>query len=676
MLGGVLPGICDTPFAGWQLRTDHLLGCLYLQLTTAGEYTFTAMSINKTFAFLLPDTVPVKILTPVLLSMFLFIGTFFGYILPKVEDHLMDRKREMIHALSESAMSSIEYYAHLADTDSISVKDAKNQAASHLRSLRYGPDHKDYFWINDTHPRMIMHPYRPDLEGKDVSEIQDHTGKKVFLAFLETVKEKGGGYVNYYWQWQDDPARIFSKISYVKEYEPWQWIVGTGVYVEDVHAQIEAITHHMTFIFLGILVVISMLSVYIIWQGATGESRRREIESSLKKSENRYRLLAETAWEIILLFDADLLITYANTAWKDISGYSFAEIENTDITELIPAEQQQIFRNKISKVGNSNAENYLFETSFILKNKRQISVEATFSKLETADQPSSYLMTARDITEKKKIEAQAKIQQEQMIQADKMVSLGTLVSGVAHEINNPISSVMLNIQVFNKFWHAVQPIIDKHYEEHGHLDVGTMAYPDLRQRMPQLLSFSHEGVERVKRIVGDLKEFSGQKPTDLLEPVNLNEVVEKSIGLVSSLIKKATTDFRLDYCENLPILQGNSQQLGQVVINLVVNGCQAISDPRQGLYVKTGYLEESEEIFLEVKDFGEGMNAEVLERIKDPFFTTKRDSNGTGLGLSISDTIVRNHGGWLYFNSVPTEGTTATVLLPRYRQDEVIGRMI
>jgi PAS domain S-box-containing protein len=630
-------------------------------------------STTKSF---LPNVVPAKIFMPVLLSMFLFIGTFFGYILPKVEAHLMDRKREMIHALSEAAMSSIRYYAKLAQNKSISVEDAKRQATAHLRSLRYGPEGKDYFWINDTHPTMIMHPYRADLEGKDVTDTKDPAGKKLFQAFLETVKETGGGYVSYHWQWQDEPTRIFSKISYVQEYKPWHWIIGTGVYVEDVRAQIAHITERMTFIFLGILAVIALLSVYIVWQGAAGESQRREMEESLRNSENKYRLLAETAREIILLFDSGLNISYANTAWIRISGYTLFEMTDMAITEMIPPEQQESFQAKIEKIGNDQPDDYLLETTFILKDARTITVEATFAKLETADQFSTFLMTARDITEKKKIEAQAKMQQEQLLQTDKMVSLGTLVSGVAHEINNPISSVMLNIQVFDKLWRAVQPILDRHYELNGHLDVGTMEYPQLRERMPRLLLYSQEGVERVKRIVGDLKDFSGQKPSDHRETVNLNQVVEKAIGLISSLIKKATSNFHVVYAENLPNIQGNSQRLGQVIINLVVNACQALTDNSQSLCVTTGYIEESEEIFLEVRDSGAGMSAEVLARIKDPFFTTKRDSSGTGLGLSISDTIIRNHGGWLDFSSEPQKGTTATILLPRYSSDEVIGRMI
>ncbi|MGW8193197.1 MAG: cache domain-containing protein [Desulforhopalus sp.] len=632
--------------------------------------------MNSKKKLLRQNAVPAKIFMPVLLSMFIFIGTFFGYILPKVEAHLMERKREMIHALSESAMGSIKYYAALADKKTITLAEAKNQAIAHLRSLRYGPDGKDYFWINDTHPRMIMHPYRPDLEGKDVTDTRDPAGKKLFQAFLATVKESGGGYVNYHWQWQDVPTRIFSKISFVQEYEPWHWIIGTGVYVEDVRRQIDIITKRMTFIFLGILAVIALLSVYIVWQGATGESHRRVIEKSLRESENKYRLLAETAREIILVFDSNMRITYTNTAWNRISGYSYSEISDTAVTNLIPPEQRKDFSTTIQRIGRDLPEDYLLETCFILKDNRTITVEAAFAKLETEEQASTFLMTARDITEKKKVEAQAKQQQEQLMQTDKMVSLGTLVSGVAHEINNPISSVMLNIQVFDKFWRAVHPVLDDYYEEKGNLDVGPMAYPQLRDRMPKLLLFSHEGVERVKRIVGDLKEFSGQKPSDLRETVNLNQVVEKTLGLIASLIRKATNDFHVEYYENLPTLQGNSQRLSQVIINLVVNACQALTDPQQSLRLATGYLEESEEIFFEVRDSGRGMTPEILARIKDPFYTTKRDSSGTGLGLSISDTIVRNHGGWLDFCSEPGTGTTATILLPRYSPDEVIGRMI
>jgi PAS domain S-box-containing protein len=623
-----------------------------------------------------PQAIPVKIILPVLLSMFLFIATFFGYILPRMEDQLMDRKREMIHALSTAAMSSIRHYAHMTTNGTLTTEEAKVQAIAHLRDLRYGPDNKDYFWINDTHPRMIMHPYRPDLEGKDVTEETDPAGQKLFQDFLAAVKSGGAGYVNYHWQWQDDPTRIFSKISYVQEYTPWHWVIGTGVYVEDVHAQIEVITQKMTFIFLAILVIIAILSVYIIWQGTSVENKRQQMEISLKKSENRYRLLTETAREMILLLDHDLRISYANTAFSKNCGYALQAISGTSILDILPSEQQRSFLNKIDSVNNDASDTSMLETDFLTKENLSLPIEATFAKMDTQGGPPTFLLTARDITDKKRAEAEAKLRQEQLMQTNKMVALGTLVAGVAHEINNPISSVMLNLQVYERFWQATRPILDAHYEKIGHLEIGGMNYEQLRERMPKLLHFSQEGVSRVRRIVGELKEFSRQHPSELREAVNINQVVETSIGLLSSFIKKATTDFRVEYDENLPTLPGNSQRLGQVVINLLVNACQASTDPAKPICVTTSYIEESEEVILEVRDSGIGMTPELMERIKDPFFTTKRDNSGTGLGLSISDTIIRNHRGWLNFRSEPGQGTTAIVSLPRYDMNEVAGRMI
>lgn len=624
----------------------------------------------------LPRTIPVKIILPVLLSMFLFIATFFGFILPRLEEQLMDRKREMIHALSEAALSSVKHYARMVNQGAMTLPEAKLQAADHLRDLRYGPDNKDYFWINDTHPTMIMHPYRPDLEGRDVSEETDPAGQKLFQDFLAAVKESGGGYVNYHWQWQDDPSRIFSKISYVQEFAPWHWIIGTGVYVEDVHSQINAITKNMTFIFLAILVVMAMLSVYIIWQGASVESRRRQMEVSLKKSENRYRLLTETAREMILVLDEDLAISYTNTAFRQNCGYAPDSILGTSITRILPAEQQLPFFNKIDTISCDASDASMLETEFIAADNRIVPIEVNCVLLDGQGGSPTFLLTARDITEKKRAEAEARLRQEQLMQTNKMVALGTLVAGVAHEINNPISSVMLNFQVYQRFWQAARPILDSYHADNGQLEIGGMDYPQLRERMPKLLHFTQEGVSRVRRIVGDLKEFSRQNPAELREAVNLNQVVETSIGLVAGLLKKATTDLQIHLDENLPTLPGNSQRLGQVVINLLVNACQATDDPAQPIEVSTSYLEESEEIILEVRDRGIGMTAEVLERSKDPFFTTRRDGSGTGLGLSISDTIIRNHRGWLNFKSEPGCGTTATVRLPRYDMNEITGRMI
>ncbi len=181
----------------------------------------------------------------------------------------------------------------------MSPADARRRAVEELRRLRYGPESKDYFWINDMHPYLIMHPYRPDLEGKDISGFSDPNGKKLFVEFVKTVKIGGAGYVDYQWQWKDDPQRIVPKISYVKEFDPWGWIIGTGIYVEDVRAEIAAITRRLTAVCLAILLLIIGLSSYVIWQSAGSQRRQRLADEALRESEEKYRLLAGTPGAIL-----------------------------------------------------------------------------------------------------------------------------------------------------------------------------------------------------------------------------------------------------------------------------------------------------------------------------------------------------------------------------------------
>jgi signal transduction histidine kinase len=245
-----------------------------------------------------------------------------------------------------------------------------------------------------------------------------------------------------------------------------------------------------------------------------------------------------------------------------------------------------------------------------------------------------------------------------------MASIGTLASGVAHEINNPITSVMLNIPVLEKTWKAAMPVLDDYNDKHKPFKVGSMDYDRLRERLPVLLSDISDGAARVQSIVNELKDFAQQTPPRQSEPMDINVIVKKAIGLVWSLIRKSTTRFTVDYAENLPIIKGNAQRIEQVVVNLLVNACQALPDNDRSIHVTTFLEPASSFVYIQVQDQGSGMSQDVMERIKDPFYTTKREKGGTGLGLAISEKIVQEHGGRLVFTSVLDEGTVVTVSLP------------
>jgi PAS domain S-box-containing protein len=288
---------------------------------------------------------------------------------------------------------------------------------------------------------------------------------------------------------------------------------------------------------------------------------------------------------------------------------------------------------------------------------------------ELVEQRTEQLTTAnkqlqKEINERERAEQEAIFQQEQLFQASKMASLGTLVSGVAHEINNPISFVMLNGPILQKAWGAVKPILDAHHQANGDFEIANMSYTQFSERVPLLISGITEGARRVKTIVSDLKEFARQSPPELKDTVNVNRTVKKAVGLVSNLVKKSTNYFSQVYEPDVPPVKGNIQRIEQVIVNLLVNACQALTDTTQAITVSTTYDSGSNRALVQIRDEGEGISPEALERIKDPFFTTKRDKGGTGLGLAISEKIIIDHGGTMTFNSVLGQGTSVRISLP------------
>jgi polar amino acid transport system substrate-binding protein len=174
----------------------------------------------------------------------------------------------------------------------------------------------------------------------------------------------------------------------------------------------------------------------------------------------------------------------------------------------------------------------------------------------------------------------------------------------------------------------------------------------------------------VQTIVADLKDFARQQPSDLNEMVDINRSVERAAGLAGNLIQKSTRDFAMDLTPDLPPVQGNAQRLEQVLVNLLVNACQALTSADEPIRIATGTDSASGQIRVTVTDGGSGIPEDRLQRIKDPFFTTKRDRGGTGLGLAVSDRIVQDHGGRLEFSAALPQGTEAAVVLPTKASSE------
>ncbi|UKE75265.1 sensor histidine kinase [Xanthomonas graminis pv. phlei] len=260
--------------------------------------------------------------------------------------------------------------------------------------------------------------------------------------------------------------------------------------------------------------------------------------------------------------------------------------------------------------------------------------------------------------------------QEKLLQSEKMASIGQLAAGVAHEINNPIGYVHSNLGSLQEYLRSLFTLIEA-YERALRAPDPKALIPeidDIRNRfdidfisrdLPQLMAESREGIERVTRIVRDLKDFSYSGREESWKLVDLHAGLESTINIIWNELKYKVTLDR--HYGNLPLVECLPSELNQVYMNLLLNAGQAIGE-RGSIVVSTG--QDGEEVWIEFKDSGAGIPADLLQRIFDPFFTTKPVGSGTGLGLSISYGIVNKHHGRIDVTSTVGEGSCFRIVIP------------
>lgn len=268
----------------------------------------------------------------------------------------------------------------------------------------------------------------------------------------------------------------------------------------------------------------------------------------------------------------------------------------------------------------------------------------------------------RDITDAQRAEEEAARHRDELVRADKMISLGILVSGMAHEINNPNHSIGLNAPLVRNAWRDASALLDEIAEQRPDLRVGRMPWTEARREVASMLDDIEHASERIRNIVTELRGFALDHDPGEQHNVSVNDIVTSSLRLLGKHIARATKNFEMALADHVPPIVGNARRLEQVVVNLVINACQALERDDQSIRILTGV--HARRAFIRVRDEGRGIAAEDLANVRTPFFTTKRAEGGTGLGLAVSDRIAGEHGGELTFESEVGRGTTATLWLP------------
>jgi len=352
----------------------------------------------------------------------------------------------------------------------------------------------------------------------------------------------------------------------------------------------------------------------------------KRAQDTLARSEARYRHLVESASDAIVTLDANGRFTTVNHAAENISGYKREELVGQWFAPMLPDDDLPKalahFQQALS------GETGLFESQFYRKDGEIRTISITYS---TPQKDEEVLCLIRDVTDQKML-------QEQLIQSEKMSAIGQLVSGVAHELNNPLAGISAFAQLL---------LAEKRFP------------PDQRTAAETIYSEAR----RASRIVQNLLTFARQHKAEKV-PTAINQVLDDTLELRGYELRVRGIDVRREYDESIPETMADAHQLQQVFLNLITNAEQAM-EQRDGhhhrLTVRT--RRNADAIRIEVEDTGDGIPANLIERIFNPFFTTKPTGSGTGLGLSISLGIVREHEGRIWAEN-PQTGARFVVELP------------
>ncbi len=252
----------------------------------------------------------------------------------------------------------------------------------------------------------------------------------------------------------------------------------------------------------------------------------------------------------------------------------------------------------------------------------------------------------------------------QLIQSEKLATLGLLIAGIAHEINNPNNFIFFNTPILRSYLEFLFPIVDEYVEAHPDLQVFNRPYSAFREDCFKLLDNIEHGSIRINQIVGNLKEFVRERGKGENRRIDLKQVVEKAIFICQGRIRKTVKTFEVDIPEGLPALNSDPLAIEQVVVNLLINAIQASDKEESWVRLRIIAPEQPDgDVMIEVSDNGCGIDDETQRKIFDPFFTTKAAGIGTGLGLSITHRLLEELGGRIEVESMVGVGSVFLVLL-------------
>ena len=576
-------------------------------------------------------------------------------------------------------------------------KEIKKEVLERISSVKFGKD--GYIFVFKYDGTYVSH-IAPRYIGKNMIDVTDPNGVKINRRFLEATTAPEGVYVNYEWKKPSSGVDV-PKLGFAKAFDDWEWIIGTGVYMDDVentineklNAYLTGVRKQITFILalfaLSILITILILRYFLrniekgigifadfFKKSAVSNEKinpmvipfsefrtlaelsnqmvddRKRTDRALRESEERFRKLSHATFEGIVLHDNGCIIQ-ANEQFYKMYGYTRQELADKNILGLLVTPNAvEMMQHKV------DAQHFgPYEITCLKK-------DGTAFPVEIRVRPMNYnghevrMAAIRDLSEQKTALAQKQALEARLQRAEKMEAIGTLAGGVAHDLNNVLT--------------------------------GLVTYPDLLlMNLPedsdlrQPISTIQNSGKKAAAIVQDLLTLA-RRGVAVSKVVNLNDLLNDY--LTSPEYKKLKSfypnaAFRTDLQDDLLNIMGSPIHLSKTIMNLISNAVESLDDD-QGLvsistrnrYIDTcikGYdeVKEGDYAILTVTDNGSGIRKEDIEKIFEPFYTKKTmGRSGTGLGMAVVWGTVKDHGGYINVESEQGRGSQFSLFFPVTRK--------
>lgn len=369
-------------------------------------------------------------------------------------------------------------------------------------------------------------------------------------------------------------------------------------------------------------------------------TEREEAQIALKASEELYHSLLQTSPDGIILFDLDGHITEASDiAIKLLQVADRKAVEGLHFMNFIPKQSLRSLIKIIDKTVNEGMV-HNFEIQLIKADKTEFESEISTSLVKRSNgEINAFMSVIRDISERKFLEKQLR-------HSERMTGIGELATGMAHEINQPLNTISLNMD--NILFYINNQTIKKSYLE-------------------TKINKVFDNISRIKKIIDHVRTFSRDQDDFFQDYFDVNTSIQNAISMISQTFLHKGIDLSFHPNSNLPSLKGNTYRFEQVILNLLINAKDAIEEKKKEAHIKFKKQIEisavlvQRQIIIEIKDNGIGIVSENIDKVLHPFFTTKASGQGTGLGLSISYGIIKELGGEIEIISKPKAGTTIII---------------